>query len=130
LACEVVGVVEWVANAKACLVWLAWLDHDVGRVAEEAEELIMTAVGSDAVWEPIWKWVYLWPLVALNLADAKVDEAAAAGLQMLEPSQQRLPDELESLLESAGAAWASDQPEVAAAKLRRALELAHDLHFF
>lgn len=78
----------------------------------------------------MWKWVYLWPLVAVYLSDAWIGEAVTAARQMLEPFQQRPPDELEALLELAGAAWASDKPDMARAELARALELAHDLHFF
>jgi tetratricopeptide (TPR) repeat protein len=121
----------WVAGAKASLAWLAWQDkraQDAVTLADEAAELLRmpNSNGSHAH----WKWAYLLPLMAVRLGEGKVAEAVEAGLQMLEPLQQQLPDELESLLGSAGAACASEQPEVAAAKLGRALELAHDLHFF
>ncbi len=66
----------------------------------------------------------------MHLGEGKVAEAVAAGLQMLEPSQQRLPDELESLLESAALAWTSEKPDVARRELARALEVAHHLDFF
>ena len=98
------------------------------RLADEAAELLRMPNSNES--HAHWKWAYLFPLMAVRLGEGKVAEAVEAGLQMLEPSQQHLPDELDSLLESAGAAWASEQPEVAAAKLRQALELAHDLHFF
>jgi hypothetical protein len=48
---------------------------------------------------------------------------------MLEPTQQRLTDELESLLGSACAAWDQEEPEVARAKMAESLELAKDLHW-
>jgi hypothetical protein len=121
----------WVAGAKASLAWLAWQDkrpQDVVTLADEAAELLIMPKSNAS--HAHWKWAYLWPLIAVRLGEGKVAEAVRAGLQMLEPSQQHLPDELDSLLESAGAAWASEQPEVAAAKLRQALELSHDLHFF
>jgi hypothetical protein len=66
----------------------------------------------------------------MHLGEGKVAKAVAAGLQMLEPSQQRLPDELESLLESAVAAWTSEKANLAGRELARALEVAHDLDFF
>ncbi len=121
----------WVAGAKASLAWLAWQDkrpQDVVTLADEAAELLRmpNSNGSHAH----WKWAYLWPLMAVRLGEGKIAEAVESGLEMLEPSQQQLPDELESLLEAAGAAWASEQPEVAAGELARALELAHDLHYF
>jgi len=121
----------WAAGAKATLAWLAWQDkrpQDVVTLADEAAELLRMPNSNES--HAHWKWAYLWPLIAVRLGEGKVAEAVEAGLQMLDPYQQQLPDELESLLESAGAAWASERPEVAAATLGRALELAHDLHFF
>jgi len=47
----------------------------------------------------------------------------------LELSQQRLPEELEPVVMEAGAAWESGNRELAGAKLARAVELAHDLHY-
>ena len=93
----------WVAGAKASLAWLAWQDkrpQDVVALADEAAELLRMPNSNGS--HVHWKWVYLWPLIAVRLGDGKVAEAVGAGLQMLEPSQQHLPDDLESLLESAG----------------------------
>jgi hypothetical protein len=47
----------------------------------------------------------------------------------LEPSQQRLPDELEAVVAAAQEAWDSGDRELAGAKLAQAVELAHELHF-
>jgi hypothetical protein len=47
----------------------------------------------------------------------------------LEPSQQRLADELEPLVIAACEAWDSGDQELAGAKLAEAVDLAHDLHF-
>jgi adenylate cyclase len=121
----------WVAGAKASLAWLAWQDkrpQDVVTLADEAAELLKMPKSNGS--HAHWKWAYLWPLIAVRLDEGKIAEAVEAGLEMLDPYQQQLPDELETLLESAATAWAGEQPDVAAAKLGRALELAHDLHFF
>jgi class 3 adenylate cyclase/DNA-binding SARP family transcriptional activator/tetratricopeptide (TPR) repeat protein len=128
-ASEVAGIAQLQAWATACLVWLAWQDQEPSKVAvlaEGTEDLLRTAVGGFM----FWKWVYLWPVVAMHLCEGKVAEAVAAGLQMLEPSQQRLPDELESLLEAAVTAWTSENADLAGRELARALEVAHDLDFF
>jgi len=128
-ASEVAGIAQLRAWANSCLVWLAWQDQEPSKVAvlaEGTEDLLRTAVGGFM----FWKWVYLWPVVAMHLGEGKVAKAVAAGLQMLEPSQQRLPDELESLLESAVAAWTSEKANLAGRELARALEVAHDLDFF
>jgi hypothetical protein len=129
LACEALVFPEFVAQAKACLAWLAWQDGragDVVRLAREAEELVATARG----WFPRLGWTACWPLVALNLDAGQVAKAVAAGRHMLRPSEQRLPDVLGSLLESASAAWESAEPEVAGDKMAEALRLANELHYF
>ena len=119
----------FVAGAKACLAWLAWQDERPGGVVtltNEAAEL--WSIGNALTTQ--YRWIGLWPLVATHLEASKVAEAVAAGRQMIEPSQERLPDELESRLESACSAWERDQPEVARDKLAEALQMAHDLHYF
>ena len=113
----------YVGSAKAYLAWLAWQDghpKDVVALANEALKLWgTTAVATYS----------LWPLIAVHLGAGQVAEAVAAGRQMLEPTQQRLSDELESMLGSACAAWDQEEPEVARAKMAEALELAKDLHW-
>jgi hypothetical protein len=128
-ACEAAGFPYLVGAAKACLAWLAWQDEDLKTVValgNEAAELSRSAVGPYT----FLKWVYLWPLIAMSLADGQVSEAVAAGRQMLEPSQQRLPVELEQTLDAACAAWDRGDSETARAKLATSLELAHELHYF
>jgi hypothetical protein len=49
---------------------------------------------------------------------------------MLDPSQQRFEDELESLLVSACDQWDHGDPASAESALRKALELAQDLRYF
>ncbi len=97
------GIVHFKACTKACLVWLAWQEREPRKLAELADgtaELLRSAAGGFAP----WKWIYLWPVVAMHLSEGKVAEAVAAGLQMLEPLQHQFPDSW-SLLESAVVAW-------------------------
>ena len=126
---EAVAYPEIVGTAKASLAWLAWQDgrpRDLIAFANEALELWRTS-GSPA--QAVY-WVGLWPLIAVCLGTEHVTEAVAAGRQMLESSQLRLPGELESLLGSAAMAWDQDAPELAKDKMAAALELARDLHWF
>ena len=123
------GWPEMASAAKGCLAWLAWQEGDgegVLRVAGEAEDLWRMARGPLIM----WKWTYLWPLVAVYVREGQIGQAVEAGCQMLEPSQQRLPDELEATLAHAGAAWASEDVRTTKDLLCRALELAHLFHFF
>jgi predicted ATPase/class 3 adenylate cyclase len=128
-ACEADGYPEWAAMAKGSLAWLAWQDgrpEEVLALADECEELLGTADGP----EMFVNWVRLWPVVATYLTAGQVAEAVDAGRRMLDPSQQRLPDELERMLGSACSAWDEGDSETAAAQLASSLELAHELHYF
>jgi class 3 adenylate cyclase len=123
----------FVGSAKASLAWLAWQDgrpQGVVALANEAMELWGTAVfdRNQLFGWPLW--LCLWPLIAAHLGAGLVGEAVASGRQMLRPSQLRLPDKLESMLESACAAWDQDEPEVARDKMAEAFELARDLRWF
>jgi class 3 adenylate cyclase/tetratricopeptide (TPR) repeat protein len=127
---ETAAYPELVGTAKASLAWLAWQDgrpRDLVALANEALELWRTTTAWPA---HALYWVGLWPIIAACLSTGHVPEAVAAGRQMLEPSQLRLPDELESLLGSAATAWDQDEPELAKDKMAAALELARDLHWF
>jgi tetratricopeptide (TPR) repeat protein len=126
---EVAGWPVFVSAAKACLAWLAWQDDhpkEVVALAHEAASLWRTALGSLT----FCKWLYLWPLVALQLGGGQVALAVEAGREMLDPSQQRFPDELEEMVTSGCAAWDNGYAELASEKLGEALQLAHDLHYF
>jgi class 3 adenylate cyclase/tetratricopeptide (TPR) repeat protein len=109
------------AEAKACLVWLAWREGRPADVLTLADEISDTANAH--------RWVYLWPLLAIHLDAGRPADAVAAGRALIHPEQQRLPDELESALESALAAWDSGQPSLAAQRLAGAVALAQDLRY-
>ena len=58
-----------------------------------------------------------------------LDKAIDAAHQLLTPPQQRLPDDLESLLQEVGAAWNRNEHGVATDKLAAALQLAVTLGY-
>ncbi len=118
---------EYAAMATACLAWLAWREGRAADVEIRAEEALALWAKTTG-WQPL-HWICLWPLIAVRLGTGKLSQAVDASRQLLEPSQQRLPDELEPIVIAAGAAWDNGDRVVAGAKLARAVELAHDLHF-
>jgi adenylate cyclase len=125
-AAEAVGTREYVAGAKACQAWLAWQDgrpDDVVRLAEEYEQLGPITVGSCSR----YRWVYLWPLIGAHLAAGATAKAVAAGRQILDPSQQALPDELTAALQTGCEAWDQGEADAAARGLCAALDLARQL---
>ena len=114
-AAEAATYPAYVAAAKATMAWVAWKDghfDDVVPLATEALELWATI----AVTYP-FQWTCLWPLIAVRLAAGQLAEAVDASRQLLVPPQQRLPDELELVVEAAGAAWDRGEHQLAADKL-------------
>jgi class 3 adenylate cyclase/tetratricopeptide (TPR) repeat protein len=124
---EVAGYPEYVASAKAASSWLAWRDQrpdDALAMAGEALDIWATSVVSYS-----WYWICLWPLIAVRLERGLVAEAVAASRQLLEPPQQRLPDELEASLVTVGELWDAGRRELAAQELREALAQAEALGY-
>jgi tetratricopeptide (TPR) repeat protein len=132
-AAEAMASSECVAGVKACLAWLAWQDRrpqDVITLSNQIVPLEATTVRVGSHSHFHHSWVYLWPLIAVHLDAGNVAEAVSAGRQLLHPTQQSLPDALESMVEAASAAWELGKPDLCREKLAAALALAHDLHYF
>ncbi len=115
------------AAANAAMAWVAWKDDRFDDVIVHANEAL-------AAWRSTWhvyffKGLCLWPLMAVKLASGDIAGAVDAGREMLEPSQVRLPDEVESLIERAKAAWDRDEAAATAVRLTEALQLACKLGF-
>ncbi len=113
---------EYVAAANAASSWLAWQEQrpdEAIRFGEEALKLWSTTIVSYS-----WYSLCLWPMIAARLRAGQIAEAVDLSRQLLVPPQQRLPDDLESLVEQAGVAWEEKRSQIAAEKLAEALELA------
>ena len=126
-AAELARYPAYVAAGKATLAWVAWKDErfeDVVALATEALE----QWGSIAVTYP-FKWPCLWPLISVYLASGQFGEAVDASRQLLLPPQLRAPDELESIVAAAGAAWERGEGQLAADTLSAALDLARYLGY-
>lgn len=118
---------EYVGMGRAMLSWVAWKEGrfvDAEAMAEEALEQWGTSVVNFS-----WYWVCLWPLIAVRLARGQVADAVEAGRQLLVPPQQRLPDELASVVQAAITAWEDEEPQLAEEKLGQAVELAERLRY-
>jgi hypothetical protein len=65
----------------------------------------------------------------VRLASGQVTEALEASRQLLVPPQQRLPDELDAMVQSTIAAWDNTERDLASQRLGEALELAQRLRY-
>jgi tetratricopeptide (TPR) repeat protein len=129
-AAEATGEDRHVTRIRSCLAWLAWQDRrpdDVLKLGSLPAEPDGNGANPDFLFH---RWVYLWPLVAVHLSAGDTAAAVTAARQILDPSQQLLPDRLMSLTKDACQAWDRDQPDAARNKLSAALALAHDLNYF
>ena len=115
------------AAATALQAWVAWRDQQVGQAL---------SLGAQALelWESQpesypFHCLALWPLAGAHLDAGQVEEAVGAARRLLEPSQVRLPDELEGAVQSACEAWDRAEPELAGQLLAGAVQLARDLGY-
>ena len=119
-----------IPGVTAVQAWLAWQDgrqDDVIRLAGQIAELDLTTIAAGARYQ--W-WVYLFPLIAVRLAEGNTEAAVAAARLMLDPTQQLLPDDITGTLDAASAAWDRDDRDAAARHLEAALDIAREQHYF
>jgi class 3 adenylate cyclase/tetratricopeptide (TPR) repeat protein len=110
--------------------WVAWKEGRPSEAERLAQESL--AVSSAQLQSGEYRrrldCICLFPLIAVRLADRRTEEAVLAARKLLDPSQMRLPDELEVATEAAIDAWESGDPVLASTKLGDMLELAEDFN--
>jgi len=108
---------------------LAWLDYRSGEL-EKARSIAMEALDywGDAIYP--FKWLALLILVDLALRDGKLETAVGHAFALLEPTQQRFPDPMHDLLQSAVALWPQESKQQAVENLlNQAVTLAQEYHY-
>lgn len=98
-AAQVACMPDYIAAARANLAWHSWR---LGQF-ELVEALCLEAL---SIWRqsPLvypFQWLTLFPLIGITWRQGKDEEAWAYTQALLEPTQQKLPDRLYSLLETA-----------------------------
>jgi tetratricopeptide (TPR) repeat protein len=109
--------------------WLAWQDGQPDEVLRqaaevEARDLIAASFGI------MYKWVHLFPVIAVQLQAGELAEAVAAATALADPKQFRLPDDLTTALAAAGQAWAEGDKAQTSALLTESLTLAYAYAYF
>ncbi|MGC1569144.1 MAG: hypothetical protein WA794_24295, partial [Trebonia sp.] len=113
----------------ACRAWLAWQDGQPDEVIRLADQIAsyqpstINIIGA-------YRWVHLFPLIAVRLGAGRADEAVTAARQLLDPAQQALPGDLTAALEAAGEARDHGELGLAGQHLESALLLARDRNYF
>ncbi len=115
---------DYIAAAKANLAWLAWRGGDHHKAEVYAREAL-TIWGESPLVYP-FQWQALWPLIGVMLKQNKQEEAWSFAQALLEPTQQRLPQALNDLLENA---LVGDDEGKRHLNLDQAATLAHELGY-
>ena len=129
-AAEEATMPEYVATAKANLAWVAWRDGDSQQVRENgrsAFNLWHTLPKGHASY--VFQWTARFPMMAVAFADGNIEDAITHAEAVVDPSQQKLADELTTVLQSAITAWKQDQPARTTEILAQAITLAQEFHY-
>ncbi|MFC1526214.1 BTAD domain-containing putative transcriptional regulator [Candidatus Latescibacterota bacterium] len=124
---EMAHMPEYVAAARANQAWIAWHERDLAGAEADGQEALRMWQSLSFVYA--LQWTALWPLIGVALARDRTTGAVDHVQALLEPSQQRLPDDLKALLKGAMKQWEEREVEMARTSLRRALGLAQELGY-
>jgi tetratricopeptide (TPR) repeat protein len=121
---------EYIAMAKANQAWLAWRAGDLASVQEVGQTAL-------ELWHQLpaghasapFQWLALWPLIAVALRTDQLASAVDYARALLDPSQQRVPDELAASLEQVIQAWDGGAPDGARSRLHKSLSLAQEMRY-
>ncbi len=119
------GQQDYIGANLANLAWVAWQEND----RAEAERLASAALGA---WDsmshhyPLY-WQALLPLLSIALDRGEFDQALDFARTMIDPSQQRLPDPIDPLLQQADSAARDQSASAARGLLADALSAARTL---
>jgi transcriptional regulator with XRE-family HTH domain/tetratricopeptide (TPR) repeat protein len=128
LAVAVAGqMFEYLGAAKGNLAWLAWRGRDLAESHARGQEAL-ELWGQLTITYP-FHWTALWPLIGVTLAHDQVAETIDHVRHLLEPTQQRMPNVLETILQEALDEWEQGHPKQARERLLQAVEQAKGLGF-
>ena len=115
-----VGSRHFVAHSLANSAWLAYHRGEIELALEKAR---MAAREFNDTKVPL-AWLALFVLLAIYTDAGDIDRAKEAAAAMLDPMQQRLPDDLTALLEGAVKSWEQQDIKKTCEFLNQTIELA------
>jgi DNA-binding SARP family transcriptional activator len=118
---------DYVAVASSNQAWIAWRRRDLHTAKQKGQEALAVWRQSPLVYP--FQWQALWPIIAVNLAQGREDQAWDYAKTLLEPAQQLLPDRLNASLEKALQARKSEPVGVARTCFDQAVELAREMGY-
>lgn len=117
----------WYGAGLANFAWAALRENDLAETRRLAREAL-------AMWEPFgelypFKTLALFPLLELARRENDFEQASQVISEILNPTQEKLADDLEHALERVQDFFAAGDLENARGELARAMELARELGF-
>ena len=109
-------------SARANLAWAAWAEGNLTEARADAEAAL-EIWGAIPVPNP-GKWLALWPLAAVDVAQGKDEQAIARFRELIAPPAMRMPQRLESLLMDTIEAWEAGDADNVRALLPQCVALA------
>lgn len=120
-----VGSRHFVAHSLANSAWLAYHKGEIDSALENAKKAAKNFIDT--------KVPFVWPALVILLAiytdSGDVDQAVAAAKIMLDPMQQRLPDDLTTALGGAVESWEKGDVEKTRDFLKQAVGLAQEMGY-
>ncbi len=121
---------EYVGMAQANQAWGAWRQQAYAAVKKHGQAAL-------AEWQQLpathaslpFQWTVLWPLLAVALEQAALEQALDYAQRLLDPHLQPLPDALTALLTQAKAAWTENATAHTRRCLTEAVALAQQFHY-
>ncbi len=101
----------------------AWLHFRAGDWPQARDQAGAALTSWAKVLYP-FQWLAHWPLLAISLRQNRLPDAIAAARAMLDPGQQQLPHEVDTVLGTAVAAWDAGDETAVRTHLATAVELA------
>jgi hypothetical protein len=126
-AAEAAQMPAYVAAARGNQAWLALRGRDLPAAEQSGRAAIGLWQQSPLVYP--FQWQALWPLIAVTLEQDREDEAWAYVRALFEPTQQHLPQELDTALGAALQAKRKGQESESRSHLDGALKLAWEMGY-
>ncbi len=122
-----IGMVEYVAMAKANLAWVAWREDNHAEAEKLGCEALELWHGMENPYS--FDWMALWPLLAVALGRNDVASAIEHARGMLVEAQHPPPEKLAAATQKAIESWEKGEGESARDALARAIEAAHEVGY-
>jgi predicted ATPase/class 3 adenylate cyclase len=117
-----IGMVEYVAMAKANLAWVAWREDNHAEAEKLGSEALRLWHGMEDPYS--LDWMALWPLIAVAFGRNDIAQAIDYARGMLVEQQRPLPEKLAAATQKAIESWEANQLQIARADLERAIQTA------